>query len=237
MLTSAFFSRCHYYKKYINKQTKVQTICEPSFINLSFVVLILGYQSYQPAPPGYRWSKTSRPGRVKVHQGKNSDIFNERYFARHLYITRMSFVFKCLSFLCHLNIICVSLLCQSYVLACHSLCSPISFASHSYVILIPFVCNHSYTIHFIPLMLFVCHSYLFCVSLVCIGMSLICHQYLLVCYSYVTCRYSYATCIPLLCTRISFVCHSYEYVTLMYSYVIRTCFYHEPLIRFITDFF
>ena len=44
MLTSAFFSRCHYYKNrynYINRQTKVQAICVPSFINLSFVVLIL----------------------------------------------------------------------------------------------------------------------------------------------------------------------------------------------------
>ena len=104
---------------------------------------------------------------------ENSDIFNDRqaslsasYFARHWYITRMLFLFNCMSLLCHTNIICASLVRHLYV-------TRMSFVCHSYV----FVC-HSYVTRM--------YSYVTLMSLVCTRMSLLSYSYVLVCHSYVT---------------------------------------------------
>ena len=56
-------------------------------------------------------------------------FFYRFFFLYHSYVTRMSFVFNCMSLLCHPNIIFVSLVCQSYILVCNSML----FARHSWI--------------------------------------------------------------------------------------------------------
>ena len=116
----------------------------------------------------------------KVYQGKavissitGKTYLSASYFARHWYVTHISFVFNCMSFLCHPSIICVSLVCLSYVLVCHSYVPRM----YSYVIRMSLVCIRMSLV--CTRMLFVCHSYI-----------LACHSYVLVCHSYVTTRMS-----------------------------------------------
>ena len=56
-------------------------------------------------------------------------FFLSFFFFYHSYVTRMSFLFNCMSLLCHPNIIFVSLVCQSYILVCNSM----PFACHSWI--------------------------------------------------------------------------------------------------------
>ena len=123
-----------------------------------------------------------------------------------LYVTRLSFVFNCMSFFCHPSIICVSLVCQSYVLVCHSYIPMYSYVIRMSLVYIrkSLVC-HSYVL--------VCFSY---VTRMNSDVIRICHSYVLVCHSY------------------ALVCH--WYVTRMYSYVSRMCFYHEPLNMILVDY-
>ena len=190
----------------------------------------------------------------KVHQSKTvissitgRHLFLLAFFANYWFVTRMSFVFNCMSLRWQPNIMCVSLACQSYVIVCQSLCIRMPFACHSYVIRMPFVCNrivciHLYTTHmymYVNCMSLVCHFYInrmyLCInrmSLVWNCMSFVCHSYFLVYRSYVTCMYlivchSYAN-------WISFVCH--WYVNHMYSYVIRyvvVCHLHVIRMSFV----
>ena len=109
----------------------------------------------------------------------------------------MSFVFNCMSLLCHRSIICVSPICQSYVLVCHSLYSRMSFAYHSYVIRIPFVWTR---------MSLVYHSYELVSRSYVTRVSFVRHSHVFVCHLYVSRMYWYVICMSLTCTRISLVC-------------------------------